>query len=480
MTRPAHEPQPPWTREWCAWLAGWVCREVQQAWNEAAAIAELDDPGTVDVMLSWPPPEQQEQVLQGAPSKPGHGLEVTIKWRADEQVHGTTEKYVARTPPGGSYRAAPLMLVLEPPQSNGPEPSPRSPTSRAVGVADTSLAAAHGPEPDSTEEVFADCIIVGRARIITAQAADGRFETAVTLSLDAVWTKDGRWRRKRPQEWADEPQLQRVVAALAEPAHPDPGGDVDMIATTIAKGIAEGSRNAMASIRDVRYTLESELTRELDENPGQSPEPVVLAGVLFSLIEIRQAISRVRDFAREGVRTVLATHGTSKPVYHGYRVFRDPKRIVQESDPMTEDELRKIPWISALDAGVRQCERLEAGLKDEIDAISGLLSASATIASAQEAQAQGEFNAVAGAVAVGFGVPALILALYGIDDDPSPFHDIHGFWLFVPLISALVLAAAVWRKSAPSKTVSSHRTLFGIWIAAIVLLVAAAAVATWF
>jgi hypothetical protein len=137
-----------------------------------------------------------------------------------------------------------------------------------------------------------------------------------------------------------------------------------------------------------------------------------------------------------------------------YRIFRDPTRIVDAKNRLEKEQMLSLPWIPTLDAGVRQCERLDEGLKDEVEVISGLLSASATIASARDAQAQGQFNAVAGAVAVGFGLPALILALYGIDDNPAPFRDtVHGFVLFLPLAAALGLGMWVWRRigrSTPS------------------------------
>jgi len=42
----------------------------------------------------------------------------------------------------------------------------------------------------------------------------------------------------------------------------------------------------------------------------------------LGLIELRRAISRVRDFSREAVRSIMSAHGTNREVYHAYRAFR--------------------------------------------------------------------------------------------------------------------------------------------------------------
>jgi hypothetical protein len=400
------------------------------------------------VVVGAPADDRDVRVLQGRDAGDDSGVTVTVEWRAGEDVHGTTDDYVRRAGRGGSYRACPLMRVLRPTDSSAK----------------------------------ADCIVVGRARVRVAGGA--HLATTITLSLDAVWTRSGedpRWIHRRPPEWASQDgQQSRLLASLAEPAHQVPPGDPDVISTVIAKGIAEGSRNAMSAIRDERYALEAALTSGLGLRRSDATAEGAHDVVLVNLIELRRAISRVRDFAREGVRTVLATHGTNVDAYHAYRVFRDPTRIIQDGKRMSEDAMLALPWISTLDAGVRQCERLDEGLKDEVEVISGLLSASATIASAREAQAQGQFNAAAGAVAVGFGLPALILALYGIDHDPSPFKDQGGAWLLAPVALALLAALAVWLKTAPTPSGSSHRTLIASCIlAATLLLVGAGAVASW-
>jgi hypothetical protein len=376
------------------------------------------------------------------------GATVTVNWKAGEPVHGTTGEYVRMAGTGGSYRACPLMRVLTSPESG------------------------------------ALAIVVGRARVTVAIGSElGGFTTTVTLSLDEVWIRsycDRRWRPQSPKTWwAEADHCERLLDALHDPGHNVDTSGADVIATTIAKGLAEGSRNAMSSIRDIRYELEADLTNGLDptREDGSSPESIEV--VLVNLIELRRVISRVRDFAREGVRSALAAHGTSSDAYHAYRVFRDPTRIVDDKRQLTKEQMLSLPWISTLDAGVRQCERLDEGLKDEVEVISGLLSASATIASARDAQAQGQFNAVAGAVAVGFGLPALILALYGIENDPAPFRDtVHGLVLFLTLAAALGLGVLVWRSVARP----SHSVLRGVvatLAAAFVILVTTGALATW-
>jgi uncharacterized membrane protein YidH (DUF202 family) len=399
----------------------------------------------------WPPPDDtSRRVLQREVGDDFSAVAVTVEWRAGEDVHGTTDEYARLAGVGGSYRACPLMRVLRSMSSSAPK---------------------------------ADCIVVGRARVRVRPGDTEVFPPTITLSLDGVWTRsdaDPRWRHRRPEDWAQGDQRQRLLDAIAEPALRVPSLAGDVVSTGIAKGIAEGSRNAMSAVRDVRYELEAALTSGLDPGQREGIAAPALEVILVNLIELRRAISRVRDFAREGVRTVLASHGTNQAAYYAYRVFRDPTRIIEEGDRLTEEEMLRLRWISTLDAGVRHCERLDEGLKDEVEVISGLLSASATIASAHEAQAQGEFNAVAGAVAVGFGLPALVLALYGIDQNPSPFKDLHGLLLFAPVALALVLAMAVWLRTAPSAPTSSHRTLIAVCImAAILLLAGAGAVATW-
>jgi Family of unknown function (DUF6494) len=321
---------------------------------------------------SWPPPDDENaQALHG---KDGNtdGVSLTVEWRAGEDVHGTTDAYVHLAGAGGSYRAAPLVRVLRP---------------AAANVAQ------------------ADCIVVGRARVRVGASKSQSFPTTLTVSLDSVWTRSlagGHWRYRDPGEWAQDKERRRLLEALAEPRHQVPQGDADAISTVIAKGIAEESRNSMSALRDVRYQLEAQLTSGLPlPEPTAKHSEVAPEVVLVNLIEIRRAMSRVRDFAREAVRTALAAHGTNEDVYHAHRAYRDRTRIIGVEERMETGKMLKLPW-------VRQCERLDEGLKDEVEVIGGLLSALATIASAQEAQAQGEFNAVAAAVAVAFGLPAVL------------------------------------------------------------------------
>jgi hypothetical protein len=427
--------------------------EAISAWIEATDMSDDNVlPTPRPTVLRWPPPDDQDQqVLHGKQGEDWEGVRLTVEWRAGEDVHGTTGDYVRQAGAGGSYRAAPLVRVL-----------------RLVG----------------SSAAGADCIVVGRARVRVSASESPPFPTTMTVSLDGAWTRsaaDGRWRYRPPDDWAQREERMRLLAALAEPGHDVPQGDADAVSTFIAKGIAEGSRNAMSALREVRYQLEAQLTSGLSPaEPAPQQTETALEVVLVNLIEIRRAISRVRDFAREGVRTVLASHGTNEDLYHAYRAFRDRTRIIADDKRMKEYEMLRLPWIATLDAGVRQCERLDEGLKDEVEVIGGLLSASATIASAHEAQAQDEFNAVAAAVAVGFGLPALILAFYGIEKDPSPFADLRGGLLFIPVVAALLAAMVVGRRSAPSSSRAAHRRLILFCIvAAIALLAGAGAIATW-
>ena len=401
-------------------------------------------------MRLWTAPSRSAWILHGDGSA---GIHVTIGWVAGEAVHGTTKQYAdSAGARGGSYRTCPLMRVLGPPKT------------------------VEDPEPLGT------CIVVGRARVAVLPPA----AATVTLSLDGIWSKveaddvDGEWTHVPARAWGSREHRDELVRALAEPAHDFDLLEPDAIATVIAKGIAEGSRNAMSAIRDIRYDLEESLTKgmghKVDRDPAPDRPPPDLEVVLANLIELRRAISRVRDLAREGVRTVLATHGTSPEAYHAYRVFRDPTRVVESKRRLTQKELLDLPWVSALDAGVRHCERLNEGLKDEVELISGLLSASATIAGAREAEAQGTFNTLAAAVAVGFGLPALILALYGIDSHPAPLGDGNVALLFIPLAGALLLAGLVPRMS-PHSTISTSR-LLGICALAFFVLLAAGLVGT--
>lgn len=236
----------------------------------------------------------------------------------------------------------------------------------------------------------------GVRRILVGQACtDG---TRIDVSVRAAWSENGGWHREK---WDGDD----VAELLKHPAHlvPDNGK-----ADVIAKAVTEGSRNAVAQLRGLRYEMERQVADLLAQRRNTA-----LRLVMAQLLELSIAFSRARDHARVALREV------------------------------------KIPGV------VRHCEVMDAELGDELTRLQSLLSSVSTFAVAQEGEAQQRFNMLAAAAAAGLGLPALILSLYGADDY-LPFTWDKAWRALAPIAGALTLAAGIILHRMPGRSTAKH------------------------
>lgn len=224
-------------------------------------------------------------------------------------------------------------------------------------------------------------------------------------------------------------------------------------AVTIAKGLAEQSRDAVMQLRALRYRAERELGRGI-RAAGDDLD------VLGDVVELGIAANRARDFAREANREGLWLWRTDKDAYHAHRRLLDPTLPERQSATNGLDR----GWLSAFDAGVRQCQAMLTLLGDEVEQFHRLLEAGSTISVARDAKAQEHFNFVATVGAVLLGLPSLVLAVYGAGGVETDFHS---FGWLAPLagcgLVSLILAVAL-----PTATRAERRKR-GIWSVAGVL-----------
>lgn len=233
-------------------------------------------------------------------------------------------------------------------------------------------------------------ILVGSAR------TDGE---RIRVTVHAVWSADGGWHR---EHWRGSD----VSKLLAHPAHPIP--DDSTKADVIAKAVAEGSRNAVAQLRGLRYEMERQVADLLAQRRNTA-----LRMVMAQLVELSIAFSRARDQARDTLREV------------------------------------RLPGV------VRHCEAMDVELGEEITRLQSLLSSVSTFAVAQEGEAQQRFNMLAAAAAAGLGLPALILSLYGADAY-LPFTWDKAWRALAPIAGALTPAAVIILRRMPGSTTVKH------------------------
>jgi hypothetical protein len=275
-------------------------------------------------------------------------------------------------------------------------------------------------------------IIVGVACVVANAADDIRLE----IFVDGRWTLDSAGVWIEDHDALDETWLSAL--ALAEPRH-GWSESTDRRTTLLAKGIAEGSRNAVKQLRSLRYELEEQLATVLRDSRAQPP-------VLASVIELNRACGRALDAAREARREELWLWIDHDRAYQWHRRVLDTTLL-----PMTAPWTDAPDWYSTHDAGVRQVIRMEEELVAEVTTLYGLLDGASTISVAREAAAQETFNLLAAVAAIGLGLPALVLTLYGADAY-LPLRKPSQFSLLIPVFGAsmlaVVVAAAVGRQRA--------------------------------
>ncbi|WP_157984476.1 hypothetical protein [Lentzea terrae] len=200
-------------------------------------------------------------------------------------------------------------------------------------------------------------------------------------------------------------ERRRRRRAAEAPAHPIPESGR---AGVIAKAITEGSRNAVADLRGLRYEMERQVADLLAQRKSTA-----LRMVMAQLLELSIAFSRARDHARVTLRE------------------------------------------SKLPAVLRHCEAMDVELGDELTRLQSLLGSVSTFAVAQEGEAQQRFNMLAAAAAAGLGLPALILSLYGADIY-LPFTWDKAWRALAPIAGVLTLAAGIILHRMPGRTTAKH------------------------
>ncbi|MFJ8959516.1 hypothetical protein ACIRG5_08990 [Lentzea sp. NPDC102401] len=235
-------------------------------------------------------------------------------------------------------------------------------------------------------------ILVGEARVTA---------TRVEIAVSATWTETGGWHR---EPWNGE----ALGETLTHPAHPIRPNQRDV---SIAKGIAEGSRNTVGELRQLRYEMERQVADLLTQRTNAK-----LRLIMAQLVELSIAFSRARDFAREAIREQL--------------------------------------WMR--DGGaLPHCQAMDTELGDEMTRLQSLLGSVSTLAVAQDGEAQQRFNTLAAAAAAGLGLPALILSLYGADEY-LPFTWDKAWRALTPIAGVLTVAAGIILSRMPGRTTGKH------------------------
>lgn len=297
-------------------------------------------------------------------------------------------------------------------------------------------------------------LVVGQARI--AVAVDGR--TDVTVAVNAVWDEVGGWH----QEPAGTVRLDDLLsAALAEPAHlvPDEGG---ARAVTVAKAFAEGSRNEVFRLRELRYESERRIADLLARR-----RTVSLRRALADVVELSMAVNRARDQAREALRERMHLWLWHSGVY-GF-LGPAPDEAIEGPAP---------PWLRTHRAALRHCEAMDAELAEEDSRLRALLNSMSTFAVAQENEAQQRFNLFAAVAAAGLGLPALILSFYGAEPF-LPLNSVDRAWRALVPIAVTVLVAVLFglRRMPGRRTPRDYLLGLGFVAALLAMLLVAGALA---
>jgi len=206
--------------------------------------------------------------------------------------------------------------------------------------------------------------------------------------------------------------------------------------------LAELSRNAVASVREIRYDLEHRLAHFSSKGLPTSSNTPIVASLLQLNIICGRAADEAREAVREAVREGLWLHLSDSAAYHAYRRLQDPS-IINDAAVATSATRS---WMRLHDAAVRQCLEMRKQLDAESGSARDLMAAAASVSNSREADAQAAFNTLAAAVSLGLGIPALVLALYGADR-LLPLNTEPKQLAFIPVVAGLLFAAVIpiWR-----------------------------------
>lgn len=272
-------------------------------------------------------------------------------------------------------------------------------------------------------------LVVGQVRVGIATGTTPH----VTVVLDSVWTEAGGWSQElNPTDHADE----ALTASLSEPAHTIGGGDQEQ-AAVFAKAVCESSRNEVNKLRMLRYQLERRLADHLASRTAGIMRPL-----LAELVELSIAFHRAADHAQATIREGLWLWLSDDRAYH----------LTRAGQPGPDEPMP----IRMQHAAIRQCEAMQTMLSEETARLHALLDSMATVAVAQDAEAQQRFNLIAASIAAGLGLPALILALYSA----QPYLPLDSFdraWrALTPIAVTTLLAAVLALARMPGKARPHH------------------------
>ncbi|WP_208026233.1 hypothetical protein [Amycolatopsis acidicola] len=277
-------------------------------------------------------------------------------------------------------------------------------------------------------------LVVGQARVlVTAGAAE------VRVAVDGIWSEKDGWRAETEPEKefslpapnlaaapdGEDPEDVAAQGSLLPSMESRDGAGPEGVAVSVAKAIAENSRNQVLVLRSLRYELERRLAGLLAGRRGG-----VLRPLLAEIIELSTALGRARDQAQRAVRDGLWMWLWDAESYHRNRPDSDP---VPGQAP---------PWFRTYRNAVLHCEAVDTQLAEEISRLHSLLSSMSAFAVAQDAEAQERFNLLAAVVAAGLGLPALILSLYGADSF-LPLNSFDHAWRALLPIGATVGVATI-------------------------------------
>ncbi|OLT24880.1 hypothetical protein BJF83_23690 [Nocardiopsis sp. CNR-923] len=364
----------------------------------------------------------RHEVLQGAPPETGHGVRALLTART---AADTEEPQHTPLAPAQVLLAVPLLRVVG------------TPGRRRV--------------------------VVGQLRVTARERADGDAEETVgpevTLVLNAVWHEADGWHADHDvaPEVDDE-----LVRALAHPAHRI-DGDARSVVVASGKAFAEGSRNAVAQLRALRYDLERRIADELAARSGQPLRPLLAAA-----LELATAVGQARDQASAALRDGLWIWLWNDTVYDHNGLHSDAR---VDADTLPD-------WASTHGLGLRHCEAMAGELSEEVSRLHALLSSMSTFAVAQSTDAQNRFTLLVGVGAAVIGLPALILALYGADAY-LPLDSFDRAWrALLPVgVTALAASAAAIRWM-PGSARPRHYALAALAVAAVLVMLLVAGALT--
>lgn len=337
--------------------------------------------------------------------------------------------------PGAAFRCVPLLAVLE--------------------------------VDEGTVICVGQCSVVVEAsgRVHTSAYLRGLWSSPRTDPVGPGAPEPGarRWRGE-----ADAAGVAEVVQAWLAAGRPgSPDADPEARATQVAKAVAEQSRNAVESLRALRYEIEGHLSATI-RGESRSRLDVVLA----DLVELSVVAGRTRDEARTAVREGLTAWRTDRgrAAYHARRRMHD--RTLPErpgAGTAVQEE-----WFATYDAGIRQCEAAERLLDEELQLLQGRLAAASTVATARDAQAQESLTLLATVGGVALGVPGVIVGLYGVSDVLPLRWDARSAAVVFPLALAGLLAAVLafaLTPGTPGRRLRRSLQAFG-WVLLLVVVVA--------